>query len=507
MTIRITRRRLLATAAAGTVGALATSFLAGIPAARAASPVLLVIGRRTLDVNGKPASVFGITQSNGTHGLITSVDKPFRVHLENDSGDKTLIHWHGLTPPYQQDGVPYVSGPPIEPGASASYDFPLRFSGTYWMHSHQGLQEQQLMSAPLIIHDGSTDRDEQEVVVMLHDFSFKSPQEIFASLRHTASSKPDHQMPGMNMGSGDRVPGMSHDMPGMGEGGMSGMKKSRSGDASPAGMTMDLNDVDYDAFLANDRSLADPQVVQVEPGGRVLLRIINGSAASNFYVDLGQVKAELVAVDGHAIQPISKSVFPIAIAQRLDLRLQLPRAQSAIPIFAVLEGERKRTGIVLATARGQVRRLAELASTATAPLDLQVEQGLHAAVPLPPKPPDRVHQVDLTGSMELYAWGLNGKAYEDSAPLLVSEGQRVELVMTNRTMMSHPMHLHGHAFQVVAIGGRRVGGAVRDTVLVPARTSVTIAFDADNPGKWVFHCHNLYHMQAGMMTTVQYETF
>jgi FtsP/CotA-like multicopper oxidase with cupredoxin domain len=298
--------------------------------------------------------------------------------------------------------------------------------------------------------------------------------------------------------------GMSHAMPGMGQGGMSGMT---NGQASPGGTTMDLNDVAYDAFLANDRTLADPQVVRVEPGGRVLLRIINGSAASNFYIDLGQMTAELVAVDGHPVQPKSGSVFPITIAQRLDLRLQLPGGESAVPVFAVLEGERKRAGIVLATARGQVGRLALEAPTATGPLDLQFEQTLRATGPLGPKPPDRVHQIDLTGSMESYVWGLNGKTYEESTPLMVSKGQRTEFVMTNRTMMSHPMHLHGHVFQLVAIGEQRFSGAMRDTVLVPPMMSVTIAFDADNPGKWVFHCHNLYHMEAGMMTTVQYETF
>ena len=109
------------------------------------------------------------------------------------------------------------------------------------------------------------------------------------------------------------------------------------------------------------------------------------------------------------------------------------------------------------------------------------------------------------GDMASYVWSLNGRVYGQDKPLMVARGQRVELVMSNRTMMSHPMHLHGHAFQVVASDGRRFAGAVRDTVLVPPMRSVTVAFDADNPGRWAFHCHNLYHQEAGMMTTVQYE--
>ena len=107
--------------------------------------------------------------------------------------------------------------------------------------------------------------------------------------------------------------------------------------------------------------------------------------------------------------------------------------------------------------------------------------------------------------MSGYAWGLNGAAYPDVPPLRVARGERVEIAMTNKTMMSHPMHLHGHFFQVVAVDGKRFSGAVRDTVLVPAMATVTIAFDADNPGRWVFHCHNLYHMESGMMTVVEYD--
>ena len=118
-----------------------------------AAPTILRLERRDIEVNGKTASVYGIRQPNGTFGVTTEVGKPFRVRVENGIGEPSLIHWHGLTPPWRQDGVPGISGPPIPAGGSADYDFPLRFGGTFWMHSHQGLQEQRLMTAPLIIHD------------------------------------------------------------------------------------------------------------------------------------------------------------------------------------------------------------------------------------------------------------------------------------------------------------------------------------------------------------------
>src|SRR5882672_11867964 len=118
---------------------------AGGPDGNAPPSAILRLQRRNIVVNGKPASVYGIRQPDGTFGITTDVGKPFRVRVENGIDEPSLIHWHGLTPPWQQDGVPGISGPPIPPGGTADYDFPLRFGGTFWMHSHQGLQEQLLM--------------------------------------------------------------------------------------------------------------------------------------------------------------------------------------------------------------------------------------------------------------------------------------------------------------------------------------------------------------------------
>src|SRR5215472_886200 len=156
-------------------------------AGAASAPAMLRLQTRTIEVNGKSASVFGIRQPDGALGIRTEVGKPFRVRVENEIDRPTLIHWHGLTPPWRQDGVPGVSGPPIPPGGSADYDFPLSFGGTFYMHSHQGLQEQSLMVAPLIIHDKRDRQDQQEVVVMLNDFSFTPPEQIFESLRKSSN--------------------------------------------------------------------------------------------------------------------------------------------------------------------------------------------------------------------------------------------------------------------------------------------------------------------------------
>jgi FtsP/CotA-like multicopper oxidase with cupredoxin domain len=455
------------------------------PDGNAAPRAILQLQRRNVEVNGKPASVYGIRQPDGTFGIITDVGRAFRVRVENRIDEPSLIHWHGLTPPWQQDGVPDISGPAIPPGGSAEYDFPLQFGGTFWMHSHQGLQEQLLMAAPLIIRDQRDRPDQQEVIVMLADFSFTPPDQIFAESKKGA---------GMAM---PAVPGGAE--PASAKGSMAGMPKTGAA-AKP-----DLNDVKYDAFLANDRTLADPEVIKVEPGGRVLLRVINSSSMSAYHVDLGPLEGELIAVDGFPVTPVTARDFPIAVAQRLDIRVKIPRAPASHPVLAVLEGERKQTGIILVAGNGPVARIPELAKMPSTALSLDLEVRLRATRPLTLRKADRVHRLNLTGEMAGYVWSINNVVWnKDVPPLPLAKGERVELVMVNQTRMSHPMHLHGHEFQVVEIDGKRFPGAVRDTVLVTPGRRVVVAFDANNAGFWAFHCHLLYHQDAGMFTTFRY---
>jgi FtsP/CotA-like multicopper oxidase with cupredoxin domain len=478
------RRQFLAsTAAAGLIG-LAPGLLVPGTSALAAPPATIRIATRVIEVNGRPATVFGLTQPDGSHGLTTEAGQRFRVRLENDIDEETLIHWHGLTPPWQQDGVPDLSQPALKPGASYDYDFALDRPGTNWMHSHHGLQEQRLMAAPLIVRDpAEAGADMHEIVVLFHDFTFRDPNEILTDLQHG-----DH-------GAGH---GMDH---GAGHGGMSGAMDH----GTMGGDEVHLHDVDYDAFLANDRTLDDPEVFGVERGGRVRLRLINGATATNFWIDLDRLEGRLIAVDGMPVEPLTARRFEFAIAQRLDIVLELPPGEGAWPIFAVREGEQARTGFVLATPDGMISKVAGEADEPAAPVGLGLERRLRASQPLPARPADRHHTLTITEAPG-YVWMLNGAMHGDHAALEVGQGERVEITFLDQTTMAHPMHLHGHHFQVVAIDGERFSGAMRDTVLVPARGSVTIAFDASNPGKWALHCHHLYHMAAGMMTNVVYES-
>ena len=261
------------------------------------APLTLTATKRSLEVDGKAASVYGLVNGTGGNGLILDPGQRFAVNLTNALDQETLIHWHGQIPPNAQDGVPGMPAPLMKPGESRAYDFAAK-PGTHWMHAHVPLQELNLLAAPLIVRtEADLKADRQEVVMLLHDFSFKSPEEVMAEITGGAS------MGGMA--------GM--DMPKMGD-----MKTMDMPGPTMSGM-MDLNDYNFDAYLVNDRTLADPEVVQVDPKGRIRLRIINGAAATVFWIDTGVEDARLIAVDGHDIQPLTGRRFGIAMGQRLDI--------------------------------------------------------------------------------------------------------------------------------------------------------------------------------------------
>lgn len=510
----LSRRGFLSASAAALSLAAVPSLLLPVRQARADGHKVITAGKRVIEVNGKPANVFGLTQADGSHGLVMNAGENFRVRLENRIGEQTAIHWHGLTAPWQQDGVAGISQDPIPDGGSHDYDFPVARPGTFWMHSHFGLQEQLMLAAPLIVRDpAEAGQDVQEVVVLFHDFTFRDPKEILAELQAgghdmgamtpapAAGGHEGHNMPGMAMGGGQ----MDHSA--MGHGSMGGGMQMGGDQMSGQmpGMTH-LQDVQYDALLANDRTLDDPEIFAVEQGGRVRLRLINGAASTNMWLDLGKLEGTLIAVDGMPVEPVKGSRFEFAVAQRLDILLDLPKEASAWPVFAVQEGGRMRTGIVLAAKGGSVGKLAGEAEEDFPAVSVELEQQLRAARPLKETIATRQH-VMMLGEGPNYVWTLDGAMHGQDKPLAVRSGDRFELTFMNHTTMSHPMHLHGHHFQVVAINGRRFAGAMRDTVLVPANMGmVTIAFDADNAGKWALHCHHLYHMAGGMMTSMAYES-
>ncbi len=314
-----TRRALLS-------GLAAAAFAQNVRAQQAVPR--LTVQSRVLEVNGKAAKVFGVVNSAGGIGHSLLATERFQVEVVNELAEDTLLHWHGLTPPAGQDGVPHLSQPALKPGERFSYDFQSRRAGTHWMHSHVGLQEQQLLAAPLIIRETRDPLfDQLEHVVMLHDFTFRPPAEILAELQGGGGEHAGHAMQDMDHS-----------------------KMDPSKMAAGGGMGGMLNDVKFDAYLANDRTLADPEVVRVERGMSVRLRIINGCAASNMWIDLGELDGEVIAVDGISVVPHKVKQAPLAVAQRVDIRIRMPSDGEAWPILFQAEGVAMRTGFILATA-------------------------------------------------------------------------------------------------------------------------------------------------------------
>jgi len=483
----LTRRGFMATGAA-----VAATPLLPRPG-RADDMLPLAARSRVLDIDGRAVTVFGLEGPDGRQGLVLEPGQRFRTRLTNDLEIATLIHWHGQIPPNVQDGVPGIPMPLMQPGESRDYDFAAR-PGTYWMHAHVRMQELQLLAAPLIVRDAAeAAEDRQEVVMFLHDLAFATPEEVMATI-FGGDAGADHDMQHGSMG------GMSG-MSGMGTSTGSGMAMG-SGMGSGGGAAMDLNDYDWDAYLANDRTLSDPQVVQVERGGRIRLRVINGSSATVFWIDTGALAARLVAVDGHGVRPVPGQRVGLAMGQRADLLIDLPAGGGAWPVLALREGGRERTGLILATPGAAVPRIAAMAE-AEAPAfdrDLAQELQLSAIDPLPARPVQRSQMLMLGGTMSPYRWTIDGRVWGDHQPVEARRGERVELGFHNMSGMAHPMHLHGHSFQVVEAGGRRFAGARRDTLHVPPMTAVTVALDAGEAARWMLHCHSMPHLQSGMMT-------
>jgi FtsP/CotA-like multicopper oxidase with cupredoxin domain len=460
--------------------------------------VKLFVHEVPITVLGRTVKVTTIDQSEGVQGYSPEKSDGFHVELVNQLPVPTSVHWHGLILPNLMDGVPYLAQEPIPPGGSYKYDFSLKQSGTYWMHSHYGLQEQQLTSAPMIIRTPAQSKlADVEYTVMLSDFSFTGPQDIFKSLTANMSGMPgksDQKEKSMSKPE-DSLIVQQWDS-----------TSKRLVARQIKGPAPDI-DVKYDALLANRRTLDDPDVFPVKPAQTVLLRLIAASAATNFFIDTGDLDATIVATDGENVKPLKGNFFQLAVAQRLDLLLTIPATGGLFPILALGEGSTLQTGFLLATPGAEASKpaLGIRGERMTGGLDNTQEVRLEAEVPLPDKPVQRSLPSVLGGNMMSYTWTINSAMYPNRNSLNVKEGERVELVNRNETGMAHPMHLHGHVFEVTEIDGQKISGAKRDTILVPPKSTIKIVFEADNPGVWAYHCHILYHLAAGMFTVLKYD--
>ena len=392
--------------------------------------------------------------------------------VKNELKEPTVVHWHGLLLPNKYDGTELTQAY-IKPGQSYNYNFKLKQSGTFWMHSHYDYQEQTYVEAPLVIYPKGYN-PKNDIVMMFQDFSFKKPKDIMKDLKK--GDDDNHTMPKMNMAKGD-------------------MK-----------MKPDLNDVKYDAFLTNYKSVDNPEIKQVKAGQKYRLRFINGSSSTNFWINLGKLKGKVIAVDGNNVKPYEGSTFQLAIAQRMDIEITIPHS-GVFPILGQVEGEKYQTGIILTTNPKDSSKnltIPKQAKSSSKAFNYNQLWKLHS----------KNHNIDisniektidlkLTGNMKTYTWQINGQSWPNVSPIELKYNKTYLFKIENYTGMSHPIHIHGHDFQVVDINGKPIkDGAMRDTIYVAPKSSVTVALKADALGKWFLHCHMLYHMQSGMMTFI-----
>ena len=363
---------------------------------------------------------------------------------------------------------------PVTPGKKFVYEFTAPDPGTYFFHPHVGAQLDRGLYAPLIIDDphepGTYDA---EWIVVLDDWvdgTGRTPDDVLKKLI------------------ADGGPATTSGMGGMDHGSHGGAALPPWGDAG---------DVIYPHFLINGKVPASPDTLTAKPGQRVRLRIINAASDTIFSVALGDHRMTLTHTDGHAVIPQEVGAFYIGMGERYDAIITLK--DGVFPLVARPFGKTS-GGQALALVRtgngsvpGPDVSLTELNGTVLLGSELKPAE----ASRLPAKAPDATAQLTLEGSMQPYQWGMNGAPFGKNTPLTVKAGQRLRINVMNMTMMTHPLHLHGHTFALPS-------GLRKDTVLLAPMQSTAIDLDADNAGDWMIHCHNIYHAEAGMMIGLNY---
>jgi FtsP/CotA-like multicopper oxidase with cupredoxin domain len=507
--------------------------------------IRLSIDHLSMTIDGKASHAIGVNGTAPGPLIRLREGQRARIAVTNNLHEDSSIHWHGLLLPFQMDGVPGISFPGIRPGETFTYEFPVMQSGSYWYHSHSNLQEQMGHYGPLVIDpaDGGAAAHDREHVVLLSDHSPLHPHEIMRRLKldpggfNRQKQTVSGLLAGRDQPLRDRL-----------EWGRMRMDPTDIGDVTGVAYT----------YLINGHGPADNWTALFTPGERVRLRVINASAMTNFNVRIPGLPLEIVAADGLDVQPVTVDEFQIAVAETYDVIVRpgdaaytivgesIDRSGMARATLAPREGmsapvpplrprpiaTMKDMGMDHGSGHAGHAMDMSMRNSANAPqvklgpgvqtispmaMDRTGEppQGLEdvghkvlvyrdlaAARPNPDvRPPSRSMEIHLTGNMERYMWSLDGQTLSDvTAPIPFSLDERVRVTLVNDTMMNHPIHLHGHFFELVT--GHGDHAPRKHTVNVAPGGKVTFDLTADAEGDWAFHCHMLYHMHAGMFEIV-----
>ncbi len=516
----------------------------------------LAVAPRRIVVDGKEGDALAIGGSVPGPMLRWREGEEVVVRVTNRLSESTSIHWHGLLIDGYMDGAPGFNGfQPIQPGETFTYHFKLRQAGTYWYHSHSGMQEQAGMYGAIVIDPLDPDpvRVDRDYVVVLSDHTNEAPLTVLRNLK----ASPEYYNRGRRT-----LVDFFRDI------GRRGLSATVNDRLEWAGMRMDPTDLadvtGYD-FLVNGKGPEDNWTGLFEPGERVRLRFVNASAMSIFDVAIPGLPMTVIAADGQYVVPTKVDEFRFGVGETYDVIVR-PTAAEA---YTVMAEPIDRSGYARGTLAPKVgmagaippRRPRATLSMADMPagaagmdhgammaggasmgdgamaahdgmsrMSMGGEEGMGAmpaagdASPVgwdqagtPPgarrlvyadlkalkpsgdqRPPSREIEVKLTGIMDRYIWTLNGRKFGNEDVIRVTEGERVRLRFVNDTMMAHPMHLHGMFMELD--NGRTERRPKKHVIVVPPGKTASALVTADEVGEWPFHCHLVYHMAAGMMT-------
>jgi CopA family copper-resistance protein len=500
-----------------------------------------------------------VVQGRKSHGIAVNGSVPgplirfkegqnVRLNVTNNLTEDTSIHWHGLLVPFHMDGVPGISFPGIKPGQTFAYEFPIRQSGTYWYHSHSGLQEQQGHYGPLIIDPAGTEPvdHDRDYILLLSDYTPLHPHAIMDRLR-----KGEGYFNYQQTSWSDDYPLSAEDRRMWGQ-----MRMPATDIADVTGSTY--------TYLANGRGPEEGLEYPFRPGERIRLRIINGSAMTFFNLRIPGLPMTVIAADGQNVKPVEVDEFQIGTAETYDVIVE-PRGPAEA--YAIVAESMDRSGMALAMLASRPGVRAPVPALRGPPLldmgDMGMNHGdmadghsmdgmsMRDTILLPPdvklgpgidmvsmapvdklgdpglglrdvphrvltytmlaalepnrdtRRPSRLLEIHLTGNMERYMWSFDGAMYSavSDVPIRFAWNERVRVKLVNNTMMAHPIHLHGMFFELV--NGADAARQPRKTVVI-VQPGASAQFDltANEPGDWAFHCHLLYHMHGGMMQTV-----
>lgn len=462
------RRVFLAGTIAGGLGLTACRHQSASPRTGRTVSASLKAQPASIDLGGPIAHT--LTFNNVIPGPLirATVGDELAITVTNGLDHPTSVHCHGVAMRNDMDGVEPAT-PDIEAGSQFTYRFLVPYPGTYWAHPHAtALDTDYGLYLPVIIDDPAEPGGyDAEWIVILDDWTAgigKSPPEIYDNLH--------------SMGQKGLMTGLGHS----------------------ALLNGDAGNVSYPYYLINGRIPTAPSTFAAKPGQRVRVRLINAGADTAFRVALAGHSMTVTHTDGYPVVPTNVDALLLGMAERYDVLVTA--GDGVFPLVALAEGKNALGRALLSTGSGtapdpgfQPAQLnGRIGTVETFTATPQVDLGAGK--------PDISLAAHLSGSMMRYDWKINGQPYPDNSPLTIKQGQRATLTFANATMMWHPMHLHGHTFQIIKPDGSV--GARKDTTIVLPMREVSVTVLANNPGVWMMHCHNAYHQQAGMMTTLNY---